>query len=91
MSAPVDVLGILAEQIEGSRNSLPHLPEILHPKVEQSIAEVESVRTAVAQLIEAAEYGREWIIEAGDRKGLPNGGTLKLLDAALARVKGGAA
>ncbi len=82
MSAPVDVLAILAEQIEGSRNSLPHLPEILHPKVEQSIAEVESVRAAVAELIEAAEQVHNVC------SGQEDWGRLY---AALTRVKGGAA
>jgi len=101
MSGPVDVLAILAEQIDGSRNSLPHLPEILHPKVEQAIAEVESVRAAVAELIEATTALRARLCLHGDwedRCFYYNGYSAPELmapmadvDAALARVKGGAA
>ncbi|HEL5053071.1 TPA: hypothetical protein UOA92_000838 [Stenotrophomonas maltophilia] len=46
---------------------------------------------AVAGAIETLEYAREWITEVGDRKGIPNGGTLLRIDAALARLKGEAA
>lgn len=47
-------------------------------------------RKAVADLIEAAKHGREWIIEFGDRNCLPNGGILHRLDAALTRAGGAA-
>lgn len=77
MTAPVDVLAVMASVWNRGLD-------------ETNVHEFEEARAAVAELIEAAEYGREWIIEVGDRKGYPNGGTLKIIDAALARVKGGA-
>lgn len=49
------------------------------------------LQAAVACAIDELEYAREWIAEVGERKGIPNGGTLQRIDAALARVKGGAA
>lgn len=87
MSAPVDVLALLRSQLAWIGPCRPDGDEIDCERWDR----IESAIDAVAGLIEAAEYGREWIIEAGDRKGLPNGGTLKLLDAAISRVKGGAA
>ena len=90
MSAPVDVLArkVLEEYSRAGGN--PPDAHFDRNAAEQWMAHALEF-AGVAELIEAAEYGREWIVEAGDRKGLPNGGTLKLIDAALARVKGGAA
>lgn len=87
MSAPVDVLAVLRSQLAWIGPCRPDGDEIDSERWDR----IESAIAATADLIEAAEYGREWIVEAGDRKGLPNGGTLKLIDSAVARVKGGAA
>jgi len=43
---------------------------------------------SIAGATETLEYAREWITEVGDRKGIPNGGTLQRIDTALARLKG---
>ncbi|APP85446.1 hypothetical protein [Xanthomonas hortorum] len=74
MSAPVDVLAVVD-------SVLAH-----HLQGESISDELRQARAAMAELIEAAKHGREWIVEVGDRKGLPNGGTLHRLDAALTRV-----
>lgn len=47
------------------------------------------VQASVAAAIEELKYAREWITEIGDRKGIPNGGTLQRIDAALRRLQGG--
>lgn len=86
MRSPVDVLAVLRSQLTWIGPCRPDADEIDCGRWDQ----IESAIAETADLIEAAEYAREWIVEAGDRKGLPNGGTLKLIDSALTRVKGGA-
>lgn len=40
-----------------------------------------------SKVLAALEYAREWIVEAGERKHLPNGGTLARIDEAIAIAK----
>lgn len=82
MSRGVDVLAVLSEQIEASRNSIPHLPEVVHQKINEAIEEVEAVRAAVAELIEVldvAAYG-EYLPETVEQE----------IRSALARAQGAA-
>lgn len=85
MSAPVnvDVRVILRKEVEHAGCLGPRASDARAKRLQQVLA-------AVDELIEAAKHGREWIVEVGDRKGLPNGGTVHRLDAALARVGGAA-
>ncbi|MFB8927097.1 hypothetical protein QSH46_013370 [Xanthomonas arboricola pv. juglandis] len=76
MSAPINVLAVMDSVIAGEREWGAH----------EAANALTNARAAVAELIDAAKHGREWIVEVGDRKGLPNGGTLHRLDAALTRV-----
>ncbi|KRG49305.1 hypothetical protein [Stenotrophomonas beteli] len=47
-------------------------------------------RVALNAAADALQHARDWIEEAGDRKQIPNGGTLARIDSALAHAKGGA-
>lgn len=80
MSAPVDVLAVM-DALELQTRQRGGSP---------SCDTIAAARAAMSELIEAAKQAREWIVEVGDRKGLPNGGTLHRLDAALTRVGGAA-
>lgn len=81
MSAPMDLRAVLDAARFVIESSAP-------ADMQLKPGALKEARAAANHAIEALSYAREWIAEVGDRKGIPNGGTLQRIDAALARAKG---
>lgn len=82
MSAPVSVRAALLE-FATRKNPFGN--------VDSGVQRFEQADAAIAGAIDTLEFAREWITEVGDRKDIPNSGTLHHISAALAGLKGEAA
>ncbi|MCD9005178.1 hypothetical protein LDO31_02815 [Luteimonas sp. XNQY3] len=85
------------EYVEGAGKTTYRLGEVTYPTTTgATVGAAERAANArliaaAPELLEALQYAREWVVEVRDRKGIPSANTLARIDAAIARVTGGAA